>query len=448
MASTQLNELLYSYLGSLGYTGSLQDRLHAWSKVDYGVSASAAPAPSLSGSTISQLDYKRGVAIGTDIDITGLWNGVVDSYSEGQGDPFPAGLVLNTTTGIISSSSIPTEATNSFELPVILPEATNTTGTTVYTTGITISVTGPELIEDSISGATLNLSTDVNAGTVYIVFASAGSDQPSDADIIAGTGTGVLASTSLAVASGSVAWDLSAHDGVPGIYFALQDAGSEGYSNVRSNDITPVIAASADPAIGNVTSDHSTADSTSYVPTLPTASSGDKIAIVVSKDGGGTMSPSTGWTTEVDELRNTAVRMAVYTRTLDGGGNDTLTVTSSDSQKFAHVAAQITDAGSFDFSTVNQATTTSMDFAAYTPPASRKLFMVFGTSDRGASTITGSISGYTGLVTESELTTSGPYAVFAYKEIPAGSASEEAADSLSLSALDEWLTCRASVADA
>ena len=201
----------------------------------------APAAPTLSGTTLPQQDLLRGVALASAIDFSVLFSGSVTSYSiDGAGDPLPGGLNLNTSTGQVPIGETPTEGTLPTQLPIVQITATGPGGSATYTQGVVFSVTGPELSALSATGNTVSLTTGTGNGTMHLWF---GTDpNPSDADLINGTGTGFLAERDFTVtgSGGSTTnWDLSAHDGVNGYLFALQVAADGSYSNRVFIEFTP-----------------------------------------------------------------------------------------------------------------------------------------------------------------------------------------------------------------
>jgi hypothetical protein len=74
---------------------------------------------------------------------------------------------------------------------------------------------------------------------------------------------------------------------------------------------------------------------TTIVPTMPTGTvSGDVVVVFVHRAAASALTASTGWTS----VTSTSTHMEVFRRVMDGGANDTLTVTCASSRIMAAIA--------------------------------------------------------------------------------------------------------------
>ncbi|MEM6825015.1 MAG: fibronectin type III domain-containing protein [Pseudomonadota bacterium] len=196
--------------------------------------------PVLSGTILPQQDLLRGVNI-TPIDVSVLFSGGTPTFDLDPNSPatLPLGLSMDAN-GLITG--MPSEFTYPSDLPNVQIRATGAAGSATYAQGVIFRVTGPNVEALSVIGNTVSLSSDTGSGVMYLWF---GTDpNPSDDDIIAGSGTGFRAQRNFAVSSAGGAtteWDLSAHEGVDGYLFALQVSGDGAFSNRLFIESTPRI---------------------------------------------------------------------------------------------------------------------------------------------------------------------------------------------------------------
>lgn len=190
--------------------------------------------PNLTGVTIPQQDYFRGVSIST-LDTSVLFGGTVTSYSVSPlGDELPEGLSLNPSTGEVTGT--PTEPTEATQLPNVIFTASNSAGS-MSADPVIFSVTGPVLELGTVNQDVIYFSTDVNDGDIYWVLSD--SINPTDAQIIAGTGGDVQTGSSVSADSaGVITPDFSSYTSTTKYVVLLQVADDGSYSNVVSQEVT------------------------------------------------------------------------------------------------------------------------------------------------------------------------------------------------------------------
>ncbi len=190
--------------------------------------------PTVSGSVADQT-YKRGVAI-VDLDLSTAFSGQIDSYAmSANSDALPSGLVLDAATGILSG--VPLEVSLPGQPFFIEVEAINSGGSSAEALSFSIFVDQIELTNVAITSTTISFATDAPNGTVYW---SSGDAEPTEADLIAGTGTGIDLAGSFAVDAlgGSAEIDLSAYVGATKTIAFMQVAGGGEWSALLSTTET------------------------------------------------------------------------------------------------------------------------------------------------------------------------------------------------------------------
>ena len=296
----------------------------------------------------------------------------------------PGGLNLNTSTGQVPIGDTPTEGTLPTQLPIVQITATGPGGSVTYTQGVVFSVTGPELSALSATGNTVSLTTGTGDGTMHLWF---GTDpNPSDADLINGTGTGFLAERDFTVtgSGGSTTnWDLSAHDGVDGYLFALQVAADGSYSNRVFIEFTPQVAAAAAAFEGwgtlVKTPDNTPTTSLDCSAGAPAGVvSGDMLVAFCAADGASTHTPSTGWTQLLTDAQSTQVRGSVFYRVADGGANDSFTLGISATQEAAVIIGRASGVSNISGSIGNNL---AFDPPSHTPASNGQVWMTGAASD-------------------------------------------------------------------
>ncbi len=190
--------------------------------------------PTLSGSIANQT-YRRGVAI-VDLDLSTAFSGQVDAYAmSANSDALPSGLSLDAATGILNG--VPLEASLPGQPFFIEIEAINSGGTSAEALTFSILVEQIELTDVTISSTTISFATDEPNGTVYW---SSGDTEPTEADLIAGTGAGIDLAGGFAVDAlgGSAEIDLSAYVGATKTIAFMQVSDSGEWSALLSTTET------------------------------------------------------------------------------------------------------------------------------------------------------------------------------------------------------------------